>query len=168
MLLGSNKNPYKSAPPNEEYHELYILQMITNKAYAEAYGLLKIKRKKAIDDLFNMALCCYHSKLYGTCLECLGMILIGDLKQAILPDRHITQLKMFDAESTLRNFEKPISSVYLVEYPELVFDSILRLKTSCFVALEYWSNIIEQSSLLKNSKYPDLLEALALAESKIK
>lgn len=168
MLLGSNTSPHKSGRTQEEYHEFYILQMMSNQAYAEAYGLLKVKRKKSINDLFNMALCCYHAELYGTCLECLGMILMADLKQAILPERHITQLKMLDAQSCLSNFEKPISTVYLFEYPDLVSDSILRLKISCFVAMDCWSNIIELSSLLRNSKYPDLLEALNLAETKLK
>lgn len=168
MLLGSSNNPYKPGRTKEEYHELFILQMMSNHAYAEAYGLLKIKRKKAANDLFNMALCCYHSQLYGICLECLGMILITDLKQSILPERNMTQQKMFGAQTEFPNFDKPISTVYLSEYPDLVSDSILRLKISCFVAMDCWSNIIELSSLLRNSKYPDLLEALNLAETKLK
>lgn len=168
MLLGKDSFNHKTIIVNQDF----IVRLIALGKYTEAYQLLitLTQTKKEVCNLFNLALCYYYGEIYQQTIytldEVLSLLMITPRNQALLPvdkDCKILLSKQNQSEC----YQSGITDEYFSYFPEIVKDSILRIKVDCYLHLQQWDRVLEVGNTIRNKGYKNVNNAILLAESKL-
>ncbi len=166
MLLGNNTPNRQDTTP--QVNEDWVVQLISNGQYAEAYLLLSKETSRKISSLYNLALCSYFAGKYEQTIYRLDEAL-STFRPA--PDSNPVEDDLYNAIVRVQNatdaYQTGITEKYVQRFPGITKDNILRLKIDAYLALERWNKVIETAALLKNKNYRNVEEALHVAEKYI-
>ncbi|MGL5260792.1 MAG: hypothetical protein ACRC9P_00205 [Bacteroides sp.] len=161
------QTPARVAGTHLDVFETEVLRLMAQQQYAEAYLLLERLTNPSLSNLYNLALCLYFSKEYSTCLLFLAKA------QAKLPSyslRHtrISPLgqKVLHQHLDQATYLHAVSEVYCTHFPNILQESILRLRIDCLLRLARWKELIATASQLKYKSYSQVLQAVAEAQKK--
>jgi hypothetical protein len=160
MLLGTTAHR-ESATGSESF----ILQLLLQHRYAEAYELL-VNQPTQTAALYNIAICLHWSGDYQEALNRLESIQLGP---------HMGSVNQVNTQS----FHKPIrtrqnqtddylqgiSEAYIKSFPALFHDAIIRLKTECWLKLGNYEKVVAVSTPIAHKGYKNITDALKLADT---
>ncbi len=165
MLLGNNHSRQENIP---QENEGWILQLMSDGCYAEAYLLLKKEQAGRVSSRYNLALCCYFAGEYQQALyrldEALSVFRPMPGHDAMQKDDVYKALII--AQNKTDSYRKGIDEKYVSHFPDMMKDNILRLKVDCFLVLKQWNKLIETAALLRTKDYRNVAEALAAEKIK--
>ncbi len=164
MLLGNN-SPNRPDTAPKTVDDDWIVQLISAGRYAEVYQLLAKEPSRKVSSSYNLALCLFFANKYEQALyrldEALTMLrpapemapMEDELYNAILKVQNVTE-----------SYRVGVTEKYVLRFPGMMKNNILRLKVDAYLALERWNKIIEMATLLKSKNYRNVEEALRVAE----
>lgn len=163
MLLGSNQAVQNRS--NTSVQDL-IEQLIGRSLYADAYALLIQEPAGQTVTQYNLALCFNAAGYYNEALMCL------DKSQLCLPVNQTNRNSvtdgfykaLLDKQKQLNDHLFAITDKYLQLLPQKVTDSIIRLKTDCWMQLGNYAKVIETATPIAYKQYGNIIEALAVAK----
>lgn len=163
MLLGSNQ---AAQSPNGTSLHGFIARLINQSLYADAYVLLIKEAREQTVTQYNLALCFYHTGSYTEALLCL------DKAQAYLPVNPNKNYPVTDAFHTamledqhqLNDHLFALTAKHVQLLPQKIADSIIRLKTDCWMQLGNYAKVIEIATPVAYKQYGNITEALAVAK----
>lgn len=160
MLLGST-NP-RQQNGNEE---ALIIQLMTQKRYAEAYILLKNESPGEPSTQYNLALCHYSAGNYQEALICLDNAL-----RALSPGNYPGKAPADQFYHVIRQMQNQtndhlegITKKYVTLFRDLVLDHVIRLQTDCWLKSGNFPKVVEIAKPLERKNYKNITEALQLA-----
>ncbi|WP_374166172.1 hypothetical protein [Arcticibacter sp. MXS-1] len=159
MLLGSTVN-HKATSGSEPF----ILQLLLQQRYAEAYELLINQRSVSTAALYNTALCLHWSGNYEQALSHLERIQFTppvSRASPLNPDKEFNQIR--NKQNQTDDYLQGMSEAYVESFPALVHDAIVRLKTNCWLQLSNYAKVIAIATPIAHKGYKDITEALKLA-----
>ncbi|QXV65648.1 hypothetical protein FPZ42_14300 [Mucilaginibacter achroorhodeus] len=167
MLLGSNTT---SPGVNHVLRTDFIVQLISQSKYAEAYQLLKAEPTDKPTTHYNLALCFYWTGNYREALIYLDkaqmFLPAGTIRSKQLIDEFYKNLR--DKQNQLNDHQTAITDQYLHAFPEMVADGIIRLKTDCWLQLKEFAIVVETATPIAYKQYRNITEALTTAKEKLK
>jgi hypothetical protein len=143
-----------------------IYLLLTQCRYAEAWQLLKKDTGKTGAKLFNQALCLIAVKKYGEALKLLDEAMTKQGPASPGPFDETSRL-LLEEQHKNETFPLPVMAAYPGLFPEQFSDHVRRLKIYCCAGLEHWSLVLTLAAQLRHKKYPDVEQAVLLAENKI-
>ncbi|MFD1258341.1 hypothetical protein ACFQ3S_16165 [Mucilaginibacter terrae] len=161
MLLGStanHNNNFTGAEP-------LVIQLILQKRYAEAYQLL-INQPASTTALYNLALCLHWSGNYQEAVSKLEIIQLAPQasnKNQLNSNSDYKEIKT--KQNQTHDYLHGISEGYLKSFPVLVYDSIVRLKTDCWLQLGNYAKVIAIATPIAHKGYKNITDALQIAEA---
>ena len=167
MLLGNQQqtNINNSSEQNDEW----IVQLLSNNQYVEAYRLMKSEPPKKLSTLFNSAICMLFIEEYEQCLhsldEALAKLQPKPADNSPKEDRYRKLERMQSADSS---YLQGITDRYVRHFPDMVKNNILRVKIDCYRALSQWSKVLELAAQLGSQNYLNVENAVDEAQAHIK
>ena len=162
MLLGSTPQQNTNLPDTEPL----VIQLLSQKRYAEVYELLNNQKSNSTAALYNLALCLEWSGRYQEALSKLESI------QLAPQTSHSTQLNSsgdYLAIKTKQNqtadYLQGISEMYVKVFPVMVHDAIIRLKTDCWLQLGNYPKVIAIATPIAHKGYQNITDALKVAST---
>ena len=169
MLLGSQQYPNNSNGLSDKNDE-WIVLLLSNGQYVEAYRLLKSEPQQKLSTIFNLALCSYFAEEYEQTLsrldEALAKLQPNPVDNTFVNDDLYKKLESI--QNADDSYLQGMTEMYIRHFPYIVKNSILRIKIDCYLALSLWNRIIELAPLLKSYEYQNVEEAVAEAFLHIK
>ncbi|WP_443945100.1 hypothetical protein ACJVDH_19615 [Pedobacter sp. AW1-32] len=163
MLLGATKNTIEHKPDEE-----FIVQLMLQSRFAEAYLLLKQSPQNHSATAFNLAICVFHSKNYEQAilhLEQARQNIPQSLNPKPLPD-HIAQ-NLIDLQKETEDYLQPLSQKYASAFSEIFRDHIIRLQTDCWLLRQNWQKTVETAKPIEHKNYRNVINALRIAIPKL-
>ena len=162
MLLGSTASQSNTIPDAESL----IIQLILQQRYAEAYEILINQQSAQTSALYNMALCLRWSGNYEEALKKLESIqqtpqLSNGSK--LHTDSHYQRIK--SKQNQTEDYLQGISESYVKNFPAMVYDAIVRLKTNCWLNLSNYTKVIAVATPITHKGYKDITDALKIANT---
>jgi tetratricopeptide (TPR) repeat protein len=161
MLLSSSNTHQQHAS-----EEAFIIQLIGQQRYAEAYILLKKEPPSEPSVQYNLALCHYWAQNYQEALLSLDKIMINlpagykdaphDPFYAIIRERQNQEDEHLQA----------ISKKHVTFFGLLVKDAIVRLKVDCWLQLGNFPKVIEIAMPIATRNYKNIVSAIQTAKNK--
>lgn len=162
MLLGStvNKDDFQAT-------DSLILQLMLQQRYAEVYELLNNKQSSSTAALYNMALCLHWSGNYQAAISRLESI---QLAPRVSSENHLNansdyktiRSKQIQTDDYLHG----ISESYIKSFPTLFHDTIVRLKTDCWLQLGNYAKVMTIATPIAHKGYKNITDALKIADTK--
>lgn len=160
MLLGS--------ATNKEFNgdESFIVQLLLQKRYAEAYRLLAdVQPTPSI--LYNMALCLHHSQKYHEALSRLDSIQLAPQVGTGTKFKSDSLFKAInDRQKESDDFLNGMTEAYIRSFPDFANDAVTRLKTDCWLQLEDYAKVVATATPIAHKGYKNITDALYLANMK--
>ena len=164
MILGGQSQLGGANRPQEQYDE-WIVQMLSNGQYTEAYRLLKNTPPQSLSTLLNLALCSYYAEEYESALHKLDEALVK--LQHTPADTTLINDELFKKLERVQNADNTylqgVTEAYVRHFPYIVKSSIIRIKIDCYLALCAWNKVIELAAPLQNCNYQNIEIAVAEA-----
>lgn len=164
MLLGSTNTGQQYA--NEE---AFIIQLLGQKRYAEAYVLLQREAPNEPSTQYNIALCHYWAANYQEALTSLDKAQSAMVNTSIKGESNIPNSQLYNLirqqQNQLDDHLHAISKNYVVMFTSLTRDTIIRLKTDCWLQLGDFSNVIKTATPIAHKNYSNIINALKLAQN---
>jgi hypothetical protein len=161
MLLGSTGSS-NTPPATEEF----IIQLISQQRYAEVYALLGNQKLMQTSAQYNLALCLHWAGSYNEALSQLDNIRLAPQLSSSDQYQTDTTYKLIKSkQSQTKDYLQGISEVYVQNFPALVQDAIVRLKTDCWLQLGNYAKVIAIATPIVHKGYNDIADALKLAEA---
>lgn len=164
MLLGSADTRHQY--PDEGN---FIIQLLAQSRFAEAYVLLKKESPNEPTTQFNLALCYFKTRNYTEALACL------DKAQSVLPtgnyNNNLQADQFYTALRKLQNQQadhlQGITKKYITFFNEQARDAIIRLQTDCWLQLGNFNKVIEIASPIAHKNYLNIANALSMAKNQL-
>lgn len=161
MLLGTtaNHDTFSGA-------ESLTIQLLLQQRYAEAYELLSNQQPSPTAALYNMALCLHWSGNYQEALNRLERIQLApnvSKGNQLNTDSNYQEIK--SKQNQTDDHLHGISEVYIKNFPALVHDAIVRLKTDCWLQLGNYEKVITIATPIAHKGYKNITDALKLADA---
>jgi len=163
MLLGATKTTIEHKPDEE-----FIVQLMLQSRFAEAYLLLKQSPQNHASTAFNLAICVFHAKNYQQAiihLQHAWQNIPQNLNPKPLPD-HIAQ-NLISLQKETEDYLRPLNEKYTSAFGEIFRDHIIRLQTDCWLLLENWQKTVETAKPIEHKNYRNVLNALRIAIPKL-
>ena len=160
MLLGNQPKTNTHNPL--EQHDEWIVQLLSNNQYVEAYRLLKSEPPQKISTLFNLAICLFFTKDYESCLRNLDEI-STKLQPDLTDDFYINDnlyKKLENIQYADNSYLQGITDKYVQYFPQIAKKNVLRIKIDCYRVLCKWNKVIELAAPLKGFNYQNVEDAL--------
>ena len=157
-----------SADTHQQFaaEETFIIQLLAQSRYAEAYILLKQESPNQPATQYNLALCYYQNQYYREAIACLDKTL------AILPlsDRaNINTDQFYNAIRQQQNQHDDhllgVTKKYISFFGDTFRDTITRLKTDCWLQLGDYAKVIETATPIAHKSYKNIAKALSIAKN---
>ncbi|WP_345950011.1 hypothetical protein ABDD95_00870 [Mucilaginibacter sp. PAMB04274] len=160
MLLGTTAHHGTA-----EGTETFILQLLLQQRYAEAYELL-VKQPVQTAALYNTAICLHWSGDYQEALNRLEKIQLAPHMSSgnqLNTENICKQIR--NKQNQTDDFLQGISEAYIKSFPALVHDAIIRLKTACWLQLGSYEKVIAIATPIAHKGYKNITDALKLADT---
>ncbi len=160
MLLGTTAN--NISPGTESL----IIQLLLQQRYAEAYELLIGQQSAPTAALYNMALCLHWSGNYQEALSRLEKIqLAPQVSSANQLNTNSDYKGIKSKQNQTADYLQGITEVYIKNFPALVHDAIIRLKTDCWLQLGDYAKVMAIAQPIAHKNYKNITDALILADT---
>lgn len=161
MLLGSNVTKDSGIDTTS-----LISQLIWQQRYAEAYQLLINQPAAQTDVLYNLALCLHWSGNDQEALSRLQSIqLTSQLDTAERRTASNEYLQIRSKQNQTADYLAGLSDAYIKTFPDLTRDSIVRLKTDCWLQLGNYDKVIAIATPIAHKGYKNITDALQIAQT---
>lgn len=161
MLLGSTSSK-ETSPADESL----IIQLLLQHRYAQVYELLLKQQSTTTSALYNMALCLHWAGNYQEALNRLESIRLGtNINTSTKPNSDSNYKTIISRQNQTDDYLQGMTEAFIKNFPDLATDSIIRLKTDCWLQLGNFAKVIAIATPIAHKGYRNITDALKLANN---